>query len=449
MNIIGRFYIPALLISLFLIPLSSEAIQRTVTSLADSGAGSLRNVIASASGGDEIVFAVPLPGTINLLSEIPIQTILTITGPGAEFLTLDGGGVTRIFNIDDTIDVTISGLRFFNGFSDEGGAIRSEADNLIINDCIFDSNHVSCEAQDCQAEGGAIKNSSSSFVNVTNTLFTSNSAYCTLAGCSAEGGVLDNGSGGFTVSFTGCTFEFNEAECIDSNCDAFGGVYSNGGGSSQQSFLNCTFFDNTVRCEEDGCSARGGSIADGSSINPTNIDFCTFSSDTSECTGAGCIAVGNSIWTSNGPLTANSNIFFNTSPDGSCDGSDNITSIGYNLDSGNNCLGTGGPGDQPFIDPRLFPGPPLNNGGLTPTIALFPNSPAIDAGNPACPPPDTDQRGFVRPQFERCDSGAYEFEGQTLTANIPTLGEWAMLAMFLVLGVAGYIAIRKRYARIV
>jgi hypothetical protein len=55
----------------------------------------------------------------------------------------------------------------------------------------------------------------------------------------------------------------------------------------------------------------------------------------------------------------------------------------------------------------------------------------------------------VRPQFERCDSGAYEFEGQVQAVNIPTLGEWAMLAMFLVLGVAGYIAIRKRYARIV
>ena len=55
----------------------------------------------------------------------------------------------------------------------------------------------------------------------------------------------------------------------------------------------------------------------------------------------------------------------------------------------------------------------------------------------------------MRPQFERCDSGAYEFEGQVQAVNIPTLGEWGMLAMFLILGITGFIAIRKRYARIV
>ncbi len=449
MNIFGRFYIPALLISLFLIPLSSEAIQRTVTSLADSGAGSLRNVIASAGGGDEIVFAVPLPGTISLSSEIPIDVSLTITGPGAEFLTLDGGGATRIFNIGGVTNVTISGLRFFDGFSvDDGGAIDSSTDNLTINDCIFESNEVSCEVQDCQTNGGAISNGSGSTVFViNNTYFISNRAYCTLAGCQTFGGAVHNGGGNFTAAFTGCTFESNEAECIDSNCLAEGGAYFNGGGGGSQSFLNCTFYNNTAACEEDNCQAFGGSIADGSSVNPTNIDFCTFSSDISECSGDNCTAQGNSIWIFNGFF--NSNIFFNPSPEGSCDGSGDITSLGYNLDSSDNCLGAGGPGDQPFTDPRLFPGAPLDNGGPTPTIALFQNSPAIDEGNPSCPPPDTDQRGFVRPQFERCDSGAYEFEGQVQAVNIPTLGEWAMLAMFLVLGVAGYIAIRKRYARIV
>ena len=443
MNITGRFYLPALLFSLFLIPSSSEAVQRTVTSLADSGAGSLRNVIASAGGGDEIVFAVPLPGTISLSSEILIQTILTITGPGAEFLTISGGGTTRIFNIDDTIDVTISGLRFFNGFSGEGGgAIRSEADTLIINDCIFESNEVSCESQDCQTRGGAIWSVGGIVgTTITNTLFISNRAYCTQLGCSTFGGVYAHNASGTRVEFTGCTFEDNEAECIDSNCLAEGGVYFNGSGDVEQSFLNCTFFNNTAACEEDGCEAFGGSIADGSSTNPTNLDFCTFSSDVSECSGAGCTAQGNSVWVFNGFF--NSNIFFNPSPEGSCDGSNNITSLGYNLDSGNNCLGAGGPGDRPFINPGLFPGPPLDNGGPTPTIALLPVSPAIDAGDPACPPPDTDQRGFVRPQFERCDSGAYEFEGQAQVSNIPTLGEWGMLAMFLILGITGFIALTK------
>ncbi|HVY54569.1 MAG TPA: IPTL-CTERM sorting domain-containing protein [Thermodesulfobacteriota bacterium] len=444
MKSLSSFFTILILLALFSIPLPLQAAQRTVTSIADSGPGSLRAVIASAGADDEIVFAVPLLSTISLLSEIPINVNLTITGPGAESLTLDGGGATRIFNIGGVTNVTISGLRFFRGFSDMGGAIIGGVQNLAINNCIFESNEVSCAAQDCQSLGGAIFNGGGGAVyQINNTAFLSNRAYCTLAGCRALGGAVFNGGGGFTATFTGCTFESNEAECIDSNCNALGGAYFNGGGGCVTSFLNSTFYNNTAACEEDGCVAFGGSIFDGSSSNLTSLDFCTLSSDTSECSGAGCTRQGNSVWASSSPLVVNSNIFFNTSPEGSCDGSSNITSLGYNFDTGNNCLGAGGPGDHPFTDPRLFPGVPRNNGGPTPTIALLPESPAIDAGNPACPPPDTDQRGFVRPQFVNCDSGAFEFEGLARASNIPTLSEWGMIAMFLILGLAGFLALTR------
>ena len=49
-----------------------------------------------------------------------------------------------------------------------------------------------------------------------------------------------------------------------------------------------------------------------------------------------------------------------------------------------------------------------DNGGLTKTLALVAGSPAIDAAGPDCPPPDTDQRGFPRPQGGACDIGAFE-----------------------------------------
>ena len=444
MKSLTSFFTAVLIASIFIISSSSQAAQRTVTSLADSGPGSLRAVIGSASAGDEIVFAVPLPGTISLSSEIQINVNLTIIGPGAESLTLDGGGATRIFSIGGVANVTISGLRFFRGFSDEGGAIIGGVQNLVINDCVFESNEVSCAAQDCESLGGAIANGDGSVVyQINNTAFLSNRAYCTLAGCEAFGGAVYNGGGSFTATFTGCTFESNEAECIDSNCNAQGGAYFNGGGGSAAHFLNSTFYNNTAACEEDGCVAFGGSISNGGASNLTTLDFCTLSSDASACSGSGCTEQGNSVWTSNGSLVVNSNIFFSTSPDGSCDGSNNITSLGYNFDSENNCLGAGGPGDRPFTDPRLFPGMPRDNGGPTPTIALLPASPAIDAGNPACPPPDTDQRGFVRPQFTSCDSGAFEFEGLAQVSNIPTLSEWGILAMFLILGAAGFIALTK------
>jgi hypothetical protein len=83
------------------------------------------------------------------------------------------------------------------------------------------------------------------------------------------------------------------------------------------------------------------------------------------------------------------------------------TSIGYNIDSGDTCAFLG-PGDLPNTDPLLQP--LAMNGGLTPTHALMPASPAIDTGVSANWCFLTDQRGVARPQGKDCDRGAYERE---------------------------------------
>jgi hypothetical protein len=55
-----------------------------------------------------------------------------------------------------------------------------------------------------------------------------------------------------------------------------------------------------------------------------------------------------------------------------------------------------------------------DNGGSTLTHALLPDSPAVDAANPAMPGSGgnaceaTDQRGFARHQSTPCGMGAYE-----------------------------------------
>ncbi len=56
-------------------------------------------------------------------------------------------------------------------------------------------------------------------------------------------------------------------------------------------------------------------------------------------------------------------------------------------------------------DPLL--GPLTDNGGATPTMALLPGSPAIDAGDDAAAPPG-DQRGVGRPVGPHADIGAFE-----------------------------------------
>jgi hypothetical protein len=56
----------------------------TVTTLNDSGPGSLRNTIAAATAGDTINFAVT--GTISLTSgELVVNKNLNIVGPGRTF----------------------------------------------------------------------------------------------------------------------------------------------------------------------------------------------------------------------------------------------------------------------------------------------------------------------------------------------------------------------------
>ena len=97
-------------------------------------------------------------------------------------------------------------------------------------------------------------------------------------------------------------------------------------------------------------------------------------------------------------------------------------------------------GDMDNTDPLL--GPLADNGGPTLTCGLLPGSPAINTGDPACPPPDTDQRGFPRPEGIRCDIGA--FEGVQVVPQVPTLSEWGLIVMAGLLGIVGFMVMRRR-----
>jgi predicted outer membrane repeat protein len=118
-------------------------------------------------------------------------------------------------------------------------------------------------------------------------------------------------------------------------------------------------------------------------------------------------AVGGGVWNTVGSFTAHDSILANnsatapSSPD--CFGT--VTSGGYNLEGAADCAFTA-TGDKQNSTPGLAP--LASNGGPTQTLALQAGSPAIDAGDPACPPPATDQRGVSRPQGPRCDIGAFE-----------------------------------------
>jgi hypothetical protein len=87
-----------------------------------------------------------------------------------------------------------------------------------------------------------------------------------------------------------------------------------------------------------------------------------------------------------------------------------LTDGGHNISSDSSANFTS-PTSRSNLDPRLASW--TDNGGPTPTVALLPDSPAIDAGDDAACA-STDQRGVPRPQGLHCDIGAFEL-APTLT----------------------------------
>ena len=102
-------------------------------------------------------------------------------------------------------------------------------------------------------------------------------------------------------------------------------------------------------------------------------------------------------------------------------------SLGHNIFSDSSCGQNIGSGDM--IIPNLALGPLVNNGGLTPTHALLPGSPAIDVipvadcANTAGVPVAFDQRGTSRPIGVGCDIGAVEQDpfDTTSPSIVPTV----------------------------
>lgn len=122
----------------------------TVSSLADSGPGSLRDAItqANASSGEPhlVQFQPGLAGTIALGSEIRISRSLNVQGPGAHLVTVDGNETTRLFRVQRTTGeprtVSLSGLTLTRGRADDGGAIWANDDNLTLAALTLSNNSV-------------------------------------------------------------------------------------------------------------------------------------------------------------------------------------------------------------------------------------------------------------------------------------------------------------------
>lgn len=118
----------------------AAAAVRTVTSLADSGPGTLRQVIADALAGDTIGFAVT--GMISLSNaELTLDKDLVIAGPGQGLMEVRGGGA-RVFHIHPGRIVTITEVSIRNGRTapgEPGGGVYNGGRLSLLN-CLVSGN---------------------------------------------------------------------------------------------------------------------------------------------------------------------------------------------------------------------------------------------------------------------------------------------------------------------
>jgi hypothetical protein len=182
-----------------------------VTTNADSGAGSLRQVITNACDGATITFASPL--TIALTSgEIVINKNLTINA-GSNKVTVSGG-TSRVFNVSSGQSLNIIGLTLSGSTSSgDGGAVINNGALTVVNSTL--------SGNTAAADGGAISTTAlATTLMLINTTISGNSAG------GSGGGVIVLGG---TATSINSTITNNFADSDNNSLGDGGGIRANAG----------------------------------------------------------------------------------------------------------------------------------------------------------------------------------------------------------------------------
>lgn len=317
-----------------------------VTSNNNSGAGTLRDAIVSASAGDTIVFSPDLSGqTIALASrlDIPVGKNITVDGVAAPGLTISGDSASRIFFVSaNVVTPTLFALKnliLVSGKTVErGGAISTTDEVTVVAENISFKNNVADKG------GGAIFSNYNNTLAVKNCEFTDNLAIagndergagaisffsskaCTVIDCSFVGNKGINGAainslqGKLTVKnsrFVGndTTAAFFDTGKKNDFLRGYGGaIYTDRASEPGQSsglidIVNCFFQQNKAK------ACGGAAYLYTGNQDAVNIDSCTFLDNEvlplaggNKGTGGGLVQMSNGA---NRGLTISSTAFVN------------------------------------------------------------------------------------------------------------------------------------------
>ena len=167
----------------------------TVLNLNANGTGSLVEQISLANTtavNDDIVFAVGIAGIITLGSSLPqipntaSAGTLTITGPGSDFLIINGNNTDRIFNVASNGNLSLNGVTVSGGnITGNGGGIINQG-TLSVTNCVISNNKATID-------GAGIFNTGT-ITSITNSSISNNSATGTVGNRGAGGGIFNSGT---------------------------------------------------------------------------------------------------------------------------------------------------------------------------------------------------------------------------------------------------------------
>jgi hypothetical protein len=399
-----------------------------VANCADEGDGSLRDAIEHAKSGDTIDLSKLACGRIVLshVLEVGVGT-LTLTGPGANALVIDGGVVDRVIEHTAYGTLTLSGLTIGYGTSADyngGGCIRAIS-TLVVSDS---------EVRSCATYGTDNARGAGIYANRLTLTRSTVSGNFTMAELNSRGGgIIVYGDFTMRDSFVSGNRAVTTYDHIEPKATSRGGgiLVARGG--------NVLIAGSTIANNDAGNAALelpgyfGGIDIDGPYGGSTLIENTTIAGNTAATVNGGLystsvlklrnstiafnIAVGGAQYL--GPLSSgvhidapwldlSSTIVANNATAGAIDDLGGTAEV---IGANNLVMIATIP-----VPPDTLSDDPLlaglgDNGGPTLTHALMPGSPAIDRGNNDAALA-TDQRGagFARISGAGADIGAYEVQ---------------------------------------
>jgi beta-glucanase (GH16 family) len=353
-----------------------------VTNLNDSGPGSLRSALAKVGDGGHVIFEPALAGgTISLTTgPLVIGKAVTVDGAAAPGIAVSGGGADRVLIVDPGASVWVNDLAFVDGFGWQlAGGILNNGD-LTLERVTVSGNAMATDNGQFWQGGAGIYNGGGARLMLMDSTVANNTA---------------GWSGGGVYSFLGSTTQILGSTISDNvSSDVGGGLRLLGNAT----IVNSTISGNQSTGWYGGAMFATEGVVD--MINSTVVD------NVSPDYAPAAVFVG-TFGTASATLNLGNSIIANNSFEGCFlapfgPGPVAIISLGNNVFSDGTCFPAAS--DQVVADAGIDA--LSDNGGPTPTHALLPGSPAIDAANTAlCPA--TDQRGTTRDAA--CDVGAYEY----------------------------------------